>query len=72
MAAHGFFGEGEEVFSVKGNGSSDLGGWGKEAEEGQGGCGFAGARLADQTEGLAGVDVERDVEDGWVVVERYG
>jgi hypothetical protein len=72
MAAHGFFGEGEQIVPIKGNVSSDLRGGGKQSEEGEGGGGFAGAGLADEAEGLAGVDVEGDVADGGTVAEGYG
>jgi hypothetical protein len=72
MAAHGFFGEREQVVPIKINGSSDLGRGGEQAEESQGGCRFAGAGLADQAEGLAWVDLEGDGFDGRLVVEGYG
>jgi hypothetical protein len=71
VAAHAFFGEGEEVFSGKSNVSSDLRGRGEEAQEGEGGGGFAGAGLSDQAEGFAGGDFEGEVLDGGLGAEIY-
>jgi len=72
MAAHGFFGEREQIVPFKCNGSSYLGGWRKKAKEGEGGCGLTGAGLSDKAQGLAWVDLEGDIPDCWMVVERYG
>ena len=72
VAAHGVVREGEQVFAHKPYGSSDLRGGGKEAEEGERGGGFAGAGLADQAEGLAGVDLKGDVADGGLIPEVDG
>jgi hypothetical protein len=72
MAAHGFFGEGEQVLAVKGNVSSYLGGGRKKAKEGEGGGGLTGAGLSDKAQGLAWVDLKGDIPDCWMVVERYG
>jgi len=72
MAAHGLFRKGEERFPGKGNVSSDLRCRGKEAEEGEGRGGFARAGLSDQTEGFAGVDLERNIFDGLVMPKGDG
>ena len=66
VAAHGFGGEGEEVFAGKGNVSCNVRGFGKEAKEGQGGGGFAAAGLSYEAEDLAGEDLERNIFDGWM------
>ena len=72
VAAHGFFGEGEEGFSRKGNVSSDLSGGWEEAEDAEGGGGFAGAGFADEAEGFAGIDMEGDVVDSLMGAEADG
>ena len=73
VAAHGWFGEGEEgIVPSKGDVAGDLGGWGEEAEDGERGGGFAGAGLADEAEGFAGIDVEGDIVDGGVCAKRDG
>jgi hypothetical protein len=70
--AHGFGGDGEQVFSGKGNISSGLAGVREEAEDGERGGGFAGTGLAYEPEGLAGMDLEGDVLDGYVLTEADG
>ena len=68
-AAHGFRREREEVFACKGNGSCDLRGVWKEAQEGQRRGGFAGTGLADEAQDFAGVDLERNIFYSWMVAE---
>lgn len=72
VVSHGCFGEVEEGLSCKGNVSSDLGGGREEAEEGEGGGGFAGAGFSDEAEGLSGVDLKGDVLDSVVGSEADG
>ena len=64
VAAHGFGWKGEKIFACKRNGSRDLRGVGKKAEEGQRGGGFAGAGLAYEAKDFAGVNLERNIFDG--------
>ena len=72
VRAHLIFAESEEVFGfgVRLAGEADAAGevrrGRKEAEQGEGGGGLAGAGLADEAEGLAGSDVEGDAVDGLV------
>ena len=75
---HGGFGQHEEVgggvfAGVAGRGqedpAGDAGGGRKQAQHGEGGCGFSRAGLADQAEGFAGVDGEGEVVDGWARAE---
>jgi hypothetical protein len=49
-----------------------LAGGREEAEDGEGGGGFAGTRLAYEAEGLARMDLEGDVLDGYVLTEADG
>lgn len=64
MATHGPFPECEEVLPGEADGAGKGGGGRKETEEGERGRGLAGAGLADQAEGLARGDAERDVVHG--------
>ena len=69
VAAHGFGGEGEKVFACKGNVSCYLRGVWKEAEKGQRGGRFAGTGLAYKAKDFAGMDLERNIFDGWMGAE---
>ena len=64
LAAELGVGEGAEVLTGEEDLPGDAGGGGKKAEQGERGGGLAGAGLADEAEGLAGVDAEADVADG--------
>ncbi len=69
VAAHGFGWECEKIFACKSNVSRHLRGIWKEAEDGQRGGGFAAAGLAYESEDFAGMDLERNIFDGWVGAE---
>ena len=51
--------------------SSDLRGGGEKAEEGEGGCGFAGTGLAYEAQRFTGGDFKREVLDGGMGAELY-
>ena len=58
--------------AVEGDGAGDVRRGRKEAEEGEGGGGLAGAGFADEAEGFAGIDFEGDAVDGGMGVEGDG
>jgi hypothetical protein len=69
VAAHLRLGDAEEVFACESDAAGDLGGGWKQAQEGEGGGGFAGAGFADEAERLAGGDGEGDAIDGGALAE---
>lgn len=72
MRAHFILAEGEQVFGVwiwfarELKAAGDGRGGRKQAEQGEGGCGLAGAGFADEAYGFAGRDVEGDAVNGLV------
>jgi hypothetical protein len=69
VTTHGFGWEGEEIFACKYNVSGYLRGVREEAKEGKRGGGFAAAGLAYEAKDFAGVDLERNIFDGWMGAE---
>ena len=72
VAAHGFFRKGEQIFVRERNVPADLGVGRKKAQNGKGGGGLAGAGLAYEAEGFAGIDMERDGLDSRMVAKGDG
>lgn len=69
VAAHGGFGEGEEVLPGEADRAGEGSGGGEKAEEGERGGGLARAGFPDQAEGLAGGNGERDAVHGGLRAE---
>jgi hypothetical protein len=69
VAAHGFGWEREKIFSCKRNVSCYLRGVWKEAMKGQRGGRFAGTGLTYKAKDFAGMDLERNIFDGWMGAE---
>lgn len=72
VAAHGGFGEGEEVCAVEVDAACDGCGGGEEAKQGEGGGGFAGAGFSDEAQGFARGDREGDAVNRESLVEGDG
>jgi len=72
VAAHGLRAEAEQVGAAEADAPGHAGGWGQQAKDRERGGGLARAGLADQAEGLAGVDRERDALDGLALRVRAG
>lgn len=58
-----------EILTLKDDAAGGAGRVGKQAEEGERGCGLAGSGFADEAEGLSGTDLEAEIADRGLVSE---